>query len=263
MNKKGFTLAETLITLVVLGVIAAVLIPTIMNVAPDNNKVMFKKAYSTLERTVSELINDETKYPAGTSWSNDGGTTNYNCADTGGTPAVDCGFHNTYLASNTTDNKFGYLFSQQLNTVGTVTLLGKTTANGTGNNIFTTTDGITWYVRIPVADDYNARTTPSSYDNTLQFPTMNLYLTKVLVDVNGKAKGPNCSADSGIATYKPSSPSPDYTLCSDATDPCKNKPDVFIFGIRYDGKIAIGSGVSGASTDTCAENILSSPTNIK
>ena len=43
LQKKGFTLAELMIVLAVLAVIAAVLMPTVFNSMPDENKLKFKK----------------------------------------------------------------------------------------------------------------------------------------------------------------------------------------------------------------------------
>ena len=61
--KKGFTLSEVMVTLGVLGVLAAILIPAITKVTPSTERVMFKKAHATLEKAVSEMIEDETNYP--------------------------------------------------------------------------------------------------------------------------------------------------------------------------------------------------------
>lgn len=59
----GFTLAEVMVCLSILGVIASISLPVIKAKKPDGNRIMFKKAYSTLERAVSELINDPEIYP--------------------------------------------------------------------------------------------------------------------------------------------------------------------------------------------------------
>lgn len=55
MTKKfGFTLAEVLITLVIIGVIAAMTIPTLMsNTNQQENKTAFKKAISTLNQAIT------------------------------------------------------------------------------------------------------------------------------------------------------------------------------------------------------------------
>lgn len=52
--KKGFTLAEVLITLVIIGVIAAMTIPTLINSTGDQEyKTGLKKAFATLNQIVS------------------------------------------------------------------------------------------------------------------------------------------------------------------------------------------------------------------
>ena len=63
MIKKGFTFAELMISLVVIAVITAILYPTISELAPNNNKHLFKSAYKTVELVVSELANSQTGVP--------------------------------------------------------------------------------------------------------------------------------------------------------------------------------------------------------
>lgn len=58
-KKKGFTLAEVLITMTIIGIIAALTIPIILN--DYNNKKMattFKKAYSELSQATEYIKND-------------------------------------------------------------------------------------------------------------------------------------------------------------------------------------------------------------
>lgn len=61
--KKGFTLAETLVSMAVMGLIVAITLPMIYRTRPNNEMVMFQKAYYLTNRVVSEMINDETLYP--------------------------------------------------------------------------------------------------------------------------------------------------------------------------------------------------------
>lgn len=56
--KKGFTLTETLITVAILGVIGAVLIPTLNNIKPDRDRVMYKKAMYTMQNAVATAMNE-------------------------------------------------------------------------------------------------------------------------------------------------------------------------------------------------------------
>lgn len=55
--KKGFTIAETVLTMAILGVIAAVTIPIINDAQPNKDIVMYNKALSTMQTAVGEIIN--------------------------------------------------------------------------------------------------------------------------------------------------------------------------------------------------------------
>ena len=57
---QGFTLAEILITLVIIGVIAAFTIPNVINTTKKQEYVSsLKKTYSTLATVTNKIINDE------------------------------------------------------------------------------------------------------------------------------------------------------------------------------------------------------------
>lgn len=63
--KKGFTLAETLIALVVIGVVAAITIPTITaNSNKESHKAQFKKAVSTINNALQKTVLDLGYQPA-------------------------------------------------------------------------------------------------------------------------------------------------------------------------------------------------------
>ena len=76
---KGFTMAELMIALVVLGVLVAVVTPAIMKTRPDKNKMMIKKAYYVVEGIVTNLINNPALYPDNTD----------NCCPTDTSPEAD------------------------------------------------------------------------------------------------------------------------------------------------------------------------------
>lgn len=63
MKNKAFTLAETLIVLSIIGILATVSLGVWSKMIPDKEKIMFKKAYQTVEKTAGELVNDENLYP--------------------------------------------------------------------------------------------------------------------------------------------------------------------------------------------------------
>ena len=57
---RGFTLAEVLITLVIIGFIAAMTIPTLINKTNNQEYVSkLKKAYSTLSQATNRIITEE------------------------------------------------------------------------------------------------------------------------------------------------------------------------------------------------------------
>ena len=59
INENGFTLAEVLITLVIIGVIAAMTIPTLINKTQNQEFVSrLKKSYSTLAQVTTQIVAD-------------------------------------------------------------------------------------------------------------------------------------------------------------------------------------------------------------
>lgn len=159
----AFTLGETLIVIGIIGVIAALLLPTINQIQPDRHKVLFKKAYSTIDRIVTELVNDDALYPEAMGSEGFDNTT------------TDLGITSAALTGIDANTKFCRLFAYKVNTVtnGTVNCpatLTNGSASGSGSTpSFTTTDGIEFYI-------------PSS---TFATPVT------ISVDVNGE-KEPNC-----------------------------------------------------------------------
>ena len=67
-NKKGFTLAETLITLTILGVIAAISIPSLVNNVKQRIYISrWKKAYAEISQVMDMLM---LEYPEAKSFQN-------------------------------------------------------------------------------------------------------------------------------------------------------------------------------------------------
>ncbi|MBQ8848625.1 MAG: prepilin-type N-terminal cleavage/methylation domain-containing protein [Candidatus Gastranaerophilales bacterium] len=63
--KKGFTLAELMIVLVVVGVLSAIIMPIAFQSAPDEAALKFRKGYNTLGQAVRELVNSYDYYQEG------------------------------------------------------------------------------------------------------------------------------------------------------------------------------------------------------
>ena len=58
----AFTLAEVMITLVIIGIIAAIVIPVAIHSAPDESVLKFKKGHDTLYKVISTLVNSDQYY---------------------------------------------------------------------------------------------------------------------------------------------------------------------------------------------------------
>lgn len=60
--KKAFTMAETLLTIMIIGVLMALMLRTINRVNPDKDKLLFLKSYHAAENAIANVINDASKY---------------------------------------------------------------------------------------------------------------------------------------------------------------------------------------------------------
>ena len=130
---KGFTVAELMVALAVVGIIVAVVTPAIVRTRPDKNKMMVKKTFYTTEHIVSALMNDERLYPDKTDYCylEDGNPEKRNCS---------WGFDDTtkvnYEGNDYEgDTKFAMLFRNKLNV--------KTVYDDDGLK-FSTSDGAYW-----------------------------------------------------------------------------------------------------------------------
>ena len=63
--KKGFTLSEIMIALVVIGVITSILLPVAFNNVPNENVMKFKKGNATLAKVINELVTSGEYYTPG------------------------------------------------------------------------------------------------------------------------------------------------------------------------------------------------------
>ena len=199
-RKFGFTLAETLIVLCVLGVLATIMLSSLTGMMPDKSKVFYKKAYQTTERVVGELVNDENLYP-------------YN--------EERIGFRNTerQLWPGTNEayegnTKFANLFRRKVNTSQTQStrrweecLPADNTpfTNGIANR-FITTDGICWGLRnadftgdtssTVISIDINGAEEPNTTENG---PNRDRF--RIFVDYDGRVHvdGPSYRALTGLA----------------------------------------------------------------
>ena len=63
MKKKGFTLAEALISLAIVGIIAAIAAPMINRYKPDEDKITFLRTYDSIVEIINNIANNTHLYP--------------------------------------------------------------------------------------------------------------------------------------------------------------------------------------------------------
>jgi len=215
---KGFTLSEILIAMLVLGIIVAASVPIILNLTPNKNGIMMKKAYYATESIIHSLINDPNYYPDMTP----------NCIKADGSlensGTNDCYYGFDYAPTSvkvpgvtsdvSTSNKLKCLFASKLNIKEDL----NSVCDGT-TSIVTTMDGMTW----------NLSALPSNNNGTLE------------IDVDGINKGVSAYNGTGVKACKNSTTW--STSCSDnLTAAQKKKFDRIQITISRDGKLSIANG---------------------
>ena len=200
-TKKGFTLAELMIVLAILGVIAAILTPLAFNATPDENKLKFKKAYYTLQRATDAVLNSD-NYPEGdmSKVSDPAKTFCYTFSDMLNTMYDNCEGSNALV----TNSGAAYIYDPSNSTTSldtldsycSVGLVSDPLESGT-NNLpkFITQDGIFWW-----GFDYD-------------FDSVGTIVNNIRVDYN--------------------------IVCVDVDG--EGGEGAFAFGIRNDGKVIVGN----------------------
>ena len=172
---KGFTLTELMVSLAVIGIIVAVVTPTIMRTRPNKNKMMIKKTFYTTEQIVATLINDVRLYPDMREACEESveATPNYYCA--WGFDADDSVKFEGETYSG--DTKFEGLFRSRLNV-----------KSGT-DAVFYTTDGVKW----------DLSGTEGAWTKKVMSGPEDAGVGNILIDVNGddppNAREKDSSAD--------------------------------------------------------------------
>ena len=62
-SRGGYTLAETLITIMIVGVLSAVVLPILQKATGNKFETMRRKCVLTMEQTVDQMLDDDTMYP--------------------------------------------------------------------------------------------------------------------------------------------------------------------------------------------------------
>lgn len=244
-KRIAFSLAETLIAILLVGILSALIIPAITKNTPSDSKALFRTAYNNLSRIVNELITDEANYP-----SDEVNTALNN---------IPRGFNFTvkghYDFATYGDIKFCTLLYRKLTKITNTEFTTCPASDSTGTGSFESRDGMYWSVYTPVADTTTQTYANSTTANTaasVQFPlcseaTTNkcssaFYTTKITVDVNGTDNSPNCS--------RAALTNPTVSACASGV-----VPDTYRIGVRFDGKLDL-------STDAAAQEYLTEQTKV-
>ncbi len=128
-NNKGYTLAETLLTILIIGILAAVTLPTIQKSMGNKLETMRIKTMYIIEQTVTQMLDDDTMYPQSNMEASIG-LANTNAVKINGI---------TYQGNT----KFCELFASR------ITKAPSSPTNCTANaKTFTSADGVDWYLPV-------------------------------------------------------------------------------------------------------------------
>lgn len=162
MKKFGFTMAELLTTLGIIGVVAAITVPMANNLMPDKNKVAVLKAHKNLTEINHELLNDNGLYFNGAD------CIGFECTATPSQEILNARGIANWPAAAAKEDKYPILLWTKLNVtdIKDIDLSAKS---------HTLPDGTTWTV------------------DSVKNNSGNLAGYKVTVDINTSSKGKNCS----------------------------------------------------------------------
>jgi len=167
--KRGFTLAEILISVGIIGVVAALMLPMVNKYKPDENKIRFLQTYTTIMEIMPGIVNNKDAYPLMSVYGitatvydeyplmNVNHVVNIDGTDYSGT------------------KKICRLLAMGLNTTGSINCTDNYNANilnETFSPSFKSVNGVEYLVQTYLSG--------------------NSYRTEVMIDVNGSGNGANC-----------------------------------------------------------------------
>ena len=222
--KKGYTLAEVMITLGIIGIVSALIFPLANKMKPNENKVRYLQTYDAISKIVKDLANDSSSYPVvgHIDFKNGEGQKD---RDVRNIPFCNIlrvdedGNYNQGAVGNYIEdyNKLGGLIAKRLNTAENVDIdaisqqaggyIAQTNVLGSNginnlNGVFTTTNGVKMFI--------TTRYAPNPTGSVI-------YYTDIYFDVNGDNL-PNCIFD------------------KENPDACPN-PDIFKMSVFAGGQI--------------------------
>jgi prepilin-type N-terminal cleavage/methylation domain-containing protein len=162
----GFTLAEVLVTLGIIGVIAAIAGPLMNNIRPDVEKMTYLKTYDMLSKSLNEIVREQKYYPL----TNNESYSGYPLLDT----------TNVTLSDGKTaggDNKIAYILANYMGANIVENISDDYVMTYPKKSNFFAKNGVGFFVTTKKQDNGGSTYT---------------YQTDIYIDTNGPDKGKNC-----------------------------------------------------------------------
>lgn len=121
---RGFTLAESLITIMIIGVVMALMLRAINRVNPDKDKLMYIKAYHTIEAVIGEAISNPRNYDQTYLDDDSGATAEHSDFSTAPLDTAQVNINGATVKNLTRGNAICYFLADQINTIGDVNCAG-------------------------------------------------------------------------------------------------------------------------------------------
>lgn len=227
----GMSLAEVLITLGLIGTVSMLAMPVLRTAMPDEYEIAHKRAFYTLEHTVSDIVNNEDYYDD----------------VVGADGTISHGLKNTYKVTidgqtygsdnpgaDAAKQKFCRLFTSKLNT-STASNCAK---NRTYNNpTVTTQDGVKWILPFSNFSEedsdknqliviYVAKDNPREKCGYMPETIKEKFINDDKLSAGG---------NSGVLTKLKNTTNTDYGIVTEESN-CR-RPNVFVYAITPTGKI--------------------------
>lgn len=229
-KKNAFTLAEMLITLAVVGAIVAILLPSAVNIAPDEDVMRFKSANHTLGTVIKELVSSDKYFYQGSLAQKPDETYLTTVTETDPNNGADDNAKQQINQSNANKQYFCNAFADVVSVVS--------------NNCSSLTNG-TASVNFTLADDiYASNAQGTTIDTTCEGLKTGDYKPQILLsngvgifESNSNKTFADFNTPDGNGIYN------DYKIiCLDIDVENTNASEtIFGYGLRVDGKLVPGN----------------------